>query len=270
MNLSLALLQTCASPDLPANLAALDQQLEELRENPPDLVVLPEYCLCLGSFATLAEAARSPESWRVLLSEHSRKLGSALLFAGLPLAEDGAIYNSTLVLDPAGEMLARYDKHHLFRWTQGKNAVDESSFFCPGSTPPSVFFWRGWKIGLTTCFDLRFPSFWQLARPRPDLFLCPAAFTDLTGKAHWRALLQARAIENLAWVAGVGLGGENQETGLALHGHSCVFDPWGRRCAGTRLRSNVTLRLALSLARVAECRRRLPLLGEDIPSVTTV
>jgi nitrilase len=167
------------------------------------------------------------------------------------------------VLGPAGEILSRYDKHHLFHWSQGSNAVDEGSFFQPGATPPAVFPWRGWKIALVTCFDLRFPAFWQAARPRPDLFLCPAAFTDITGKAHWRPLLQARAIENLAWVAGIGLGGENQETGLALHGHSCVFDPWGRRYAGSPQRGSAVLRLILNLDRVSECRRRLPLQPDD-------
>ncbi|NLZ62198.1 MAG: carbon-nitrogen hydrolase family protein [Lentisphaerae bacterium] len=263
MNLSLALLQTCASPDLQENLQALDRVLDSFLQEPPDLLVLPEYSLCLGSFASMGRAARSQEEWQALLAGRSRRLGSALLFAGLPLSEDGAVYNSTLVFGPAGENLARYDKHHLFRWSQGGNAVDEGSFFRPGTMPPTVLHWQGWKIALVTCFDLRFPAFWQTARPRPDLFLCPAAFTDITGQAHWRPLLQARAIENLAWVAGVGLGGENQETGLALHGNSCVFDPWGELCADSRQRDSAVVRLALALDRVSECRRRLPLQPED-------
>lgn len=267
MNLSLALLQTCASPDPQENLQALDKLLDSFLQEPPDLLVLPEYCLCLGSFASLQRAARPQEDWQDLLAGRSRRLGSAILFAGLPLSEDGAVYNSALVLGPSGEILSRYDKHNLFHWSQGGNAVDEGSFFRPGQVPPAVFHWRGWKIAVTTCFDLRFPAFWQSARPRPDLYLCPAAFTDITGKAHWRPLLQARAIENLAWVAGIGLGGENQETGLALHGHSCVFDPWGRQRAGDRQRGSAVLRLVLDPDRVAECRRRLPMQPEDsLPS----
>ncbi len=262
MNLSLALLQTCASPELEENLQTIDGVLASFTNRPPDLLVLPEYCLCLGNFVSLGREARSQADWQSLLSERSRRLGSAILFAGLPLLEGEAIYNSALVFGPTGELLARYDKHNLFHWSQGGKAVDEASFFTPGKTPPVVFSWCDWQIALTICFDLRFPAFWQTARLRPDLFLCPAAFTDITGKAHWRPLLQARAIENLAWVAGVGLGGTNQETGLAMHGHSCLFDPWGRRRAYNQRRDSAILLQELNLQRVAQCRQRLPMHSE--------
>jgi predicted amidohydrolase len=257
--LRLGIAQIRSRPEPGNNLPLLEECLCELSRQKADLVVFPEYCLSLGSFTSLSKSAQTREQYRDSLGRMCRRHGLPAVFGGVPVRENKCYFNSALFFSAAGRLLARYDKRHLFALDDGKqSSVQESYFFTPGNSPPTVFRFKGWKIALTICFDLRFPVFWQSANPHPDLYLCPAAFTHATGKDHWLPLLQARAIENLSWVAGIGQCGDNLETGLEMHGHSAVFDPWGRQTAPLFRREPACFCLELDKQVLTSSRKRLP------------
>src|SRR6185295_873806 len=127
--------------------------------------------------------------------------------------------------DPAGQCVARYDKIHLFGFSQGSERYDEAAFIEAGDTPVAVDTPFG-RVALSICYDLRFPELYRALAP-VDLILMPAAFTATTGRAHWETLLRARAIENLCYVLAAAQGGRH-ENGRATFGHSMLIDPWGK------------------------------------------
>jgi nitrilase len=134
------------------------------------------------------------------------------------------VRNSCLVYDPSGRRVARYDKIHLFGLELGGERFNESNTIEAGKAPAAIHSPFG-RIGLSVCYDLRFPELYRSFAP-VDLIAVPSAFTATTGKAHWEVLLRARAIENLAWVLAPAQGGRH-ENGRETHGHSMVVDPWG-------------------------------------------
>ncbi len=257
--LRLGIAQLCASPEPEKNLPLIEACLNELSKRKADIAVFPEYCLSMGSFQSMLRHAKTFKQWQNILGKLCRKQHMAAVFGGVTVEEDGHYFNSALAFSADGRLLSRYNKRHLFCLKNGKkNSIDEGRFFTPGSPAPAVFRFNRWKIALTICFDLRFPVFWQSAEPHPDLYLCPAAFTHATGKDHWLPLLQARAIENLSWVAGIGQCGSNPETGLELHGHSAVFDPWGQQAGGLFHRNPECLCVELNNKVLLDSRKRLP------------
>ncbi|MDD3953939.1 MAG: hypothetical protein PHY82_08500 [Lentisphaeria bacterium] len=257
--LRLGIAQICAHPEPEKNLLLLEDALHKLSDPGVNLAVFPEYCLSLGSFQSMLRHAKTLQQWQIILGKLCSEQHLAAVFGGVTIEENGQYFNAALAFSAKGRLLARYDKRHLFRLNNGKkHSIDESSLFTPGSPAPLVFQFQRWKIALTICFDLRFPVFWQSAQPHPDLYLCPAAFTHATGKDHWLPLLQARAIENLSWVAGIGQCGSNSETGLELHGHSAVFNPWGQSAGGLFHREPGFLCIELDQQVLRDSRKRLP------------
>ena len=257
--LRLGIAQICAHPEPENNLPLLEDALCKLCDQGAHLAVFPEYCLSLASFQSMLRSAKSVRQWQEILGKLCRQHQLAAVFGGVTIEESGQYFNAALAFSAAGRLLARYDKRHLFLLNNArKPQIDESSLFTRGSPAPVVFRFQRWKIALTICFDLRFPVFWQSADPHPDLYLCPAAFTHATGKDHWLPLLQARAIENLSWVAGIGQCEKNSETGLELHGHSVVFDPWGKSAGGLLHREPGLLCVELDQQVLLDARRRLP------------
>ena len=258
-SLRIGIAQLCSRAEPKDNLEQIRLCLETLSKQQADLSVFPEYCFCLGSFERMLRHAASPGHWQELLGKLCCSYQSAAVFGGVTIIENGHYYDSSLAFSASGELLARYDKRHLFSWNdKTEKRLQEGEVFTPGNTSPTLFRLHGWKIALTICFDLRFPSFWQSATPHPDLFLCTAAFTHKTGQAHWQTLLQARAIENLSFVTGIGQGGSNPETGLELHGHSILFDPWGEITGSLPHRQPDNLCLSLDKQLLKDCRERLP------------
>ena len=189
-------------------------------------------------------------------------LGSLALQAG-----DGRFANRGFVIDPAGEIRGRYDKIHLFdvdlpngeRWR-------ESAAYRPGEAVTLVEGTPVGTLGLTICYDLRFPTlFARLAEAGADTIAVPAAFTVPTGKAHWHILLRARAIEAGLFVIAAAQGGRHQDD-RATYGHSLVIDPWGEPLLD--MGPGDTPRLAFAevdLARIAEVRARVPALEHRRP-----
>ena len=263
--LTLALVQVASGPEPEANLRRI-RDLALPAAGTADLIVLPENCLCLGNNRRVRDQARTQAAWTEMLGPWVCELRTAVLFGGIPVREDDRIFNRALLFAGSGECLTRYDKIHLFQLDPGKaRGIDETSLYTHGTNPVSCVL-RGWKIGLSICYDLRFPELFRAYAPA-DLLLCPAAFARETGAVHWELLLRARAVENQCYVAGVGQCGGNPDSGFPLFGHSMIVDPWGDvvAFAAPELQEGV-VRATLSRTRLSEIRNRLPALaGRRLP-----
>jgi len=167
--------------------------------------------------------------------------------------------NRTFVIDPKGEIAARYDKIHMFDVNLANGeSYRESNTYRPGEAAvvlPLPFC----KVGLTICYDVRFPALYRaLAEAGADVLTVPAAFTKQTGEAHWHLLLRARAVETGCFVLAAAQGGHHQN-GRDTFGHSLVVDPWGRVIAEAGIEPGVTI-ADIDLSLVAEARGRVPAL----------
>ena len=134
------------------------------------------------------------------------------------------MFNSSVAYNPQGELVARYDKIHLFGFQKGKERYNESASIEAGKQPVAFDTPFG-RVGLSICYDMRFPELYR-ALGVVDLLVIPAAFTETTGRAHWEILLRARAIENQCYVLASAQGGTH-ENERETHGNSMLIDPWG-------------------------------------------
>jgi nitrilase len=159
--------------------------------------------------------------------------------------------------------VARYDKIHLFRFDNGSERFDEARVLERGSEPALFTLaardGRSWRVGLSVCYDLRFPELYRAyAAQGAELLLVPSAFTHTTGQAHWATLLRARAIENLAYVLAPAQGGLHAN-GRRTWGHSMLVDPWGQVLA-EQAEGPACVLGSLDAGRLDEARRQLPAL----------
>lgn len=265
-----AAVQMVSTARVDANLAAAAELIREAAATGAQLVALPEYFCLMGMQDTdkvgVREAlGRGPI--QDFLAAQARQHGLWLVGGTLPLeaTEADRVLNTTLVFDPRGERVARYDKVHLFRFTRGQESYDEAATIAPGSAVStfSLTTTEGptLKVGLSVCYDLRFPELYR-AMNQPDLILVPAAFTATTGKAHWETLLRARAIENLCYVLAPAQGGLH-ENGRATFGHSMLIDPWGVVLANRPEGPGVVFG-DIDPQVIARCRASLPALAHRV------
>jgi len=266
--MKVAALQMVSATSLQANLDAASRLLEQAAAAGVELAVLPEYFCLLGRRDTdkLAIAEAHGEGpMQQFLMQRSRELGLWIAAGTLPLrtADAQRARNTLLVFNPQGENVARYDKMHLFCFDNGKEQYDEGRVLERGQQP--VFFdlpsrdGHRWRVGLSVCYDLRFPELYRaLSSQGTDLLLVPSAFTFTTGQAHWELLLRARAVENLSYVLAAAQGGEH-ENGRRTWGHSMLIDPWGKVLAQQDEGAAVVAG-DCELARVMQCRSQLPAL----------
>ena len=222
--------QMASGPNVSANLNEAGRLIEMAVAEGAKLVALPEYFAIMGMRPTDKVKVRERDGdgpIQAFLAETAARLGIWLVGCSVPMETpvDGKIFNSCQVYDDTGKMVARYDKIHLFSLDLGKEKFAEQGTIEPGKHVKVVDSPFG-RIGLSVCYDLRFPELYR-AMNQPDLILVPAAFTATTGRAHWETLLRARAIENLAWVLAPAQGGKHPN-GRQTHGHSMVVDPWGK------------------------------------------
>ena len=193
------------------------------------LVGLPEYFCLMGKKDTdKLGIAENPGDGPIqsFLSDMASQHGILLSCGSIPLVspDAGRVFNTQFIFDPHGKQVARYDKVHLFSFTRGVENYDEARGIVPGETV-STFESPLAKVGLSICYDLRFPELYR-AMGAVDLILVPSAFTYTTGQAHWEILLRARAIENQCYVLAPAQGGVH-ENGRRTWGHSMLIDPWG-------------------------------------------
>jgi deaminated glutathione amidase len=228
--MKIAAIQMVSTTELQANLDTAQDLIQRAALDGAEMILLPEYWPIMGQLdtdkLTLAEAPGKGEI-QDFLYKVSRDLGVWIIAGTIPLIshESGKVFNTTLVYNPQGEQVARYDKIHLFGFTKGDESYQESRTIVEGNTVVSFDAPFG-KVGLAICYDLRFPELFR-AMGTCSLIVVPAAFTHTTGQAHWEILLRARAIENQCYVLASAQGGKH-ENGRRTWGHSMLIDPWGK------------------------------------------
>jgi deaminated glutathione amidase len=271
-----AAIQMVSGTRLEANLMRAQSLLAQAAQEGAELALLPEYFCLLGQRDTDKLAIQEVQGngpIQGFLAETARSLGIWIVGGTLPLSasQEGGVeervYNSTLAYSPQGECVARYDKIHLFRFDNGHERYDESRALL-GGTEPATFEIASrdgyrWRVGLSVCYDLRFPELYRAyARAGIDLLLVPSAFTHTTGQAHWDVLLRARAIENLAFVMAAAQGGLH-ENGRRTWGRSMLVDPWGQVLA-EKAQGEAVVTADLDADRLQQCRRQLPALEHRV------
>ncbi|GAB3439943.1 carbon-nitrogen hydrolase family protein [Massilia solisilvae] len=224
-----AAVQMVSTPDVSENLATAARLLLDAAERGARLVTLPEYWPIIGmrdadKVAQAEQAGDGPI--QRFMAQAAREHGIWLIGGTLPLVseEPGKVLNTTLVYDPQGKQVSRYDKIHLFGFTKGSESYNESATIVPGEAVGTFEAPFG-RVGLSVCYDLRFPELYR-AMGECALIVVPAAFTHTTGMAHWEVLLRARAIENQCYVLASAQGGTHKN-GRRTFGHSMLIDPWG-------------------------------------------
>jgi predicted amidohydrolase len=264
--LAVAGIQMVSAASIEPNLETARRLVGEAAAAGARLVVLPEFFCLIGRKDTDKVDAREPAGdgpIQRFLADTAREAGVWLIGGTVPIAssEPRRIRNACLVHRPDGTLAARYDKVHLFGLKRGEDRFDESATIQPGRTPVVCDIDEGgrrWRIGLSVCYDLRFPEYYR-ALGTVDLVVVPSAFTHATGQAHWEILLRARAIENQCYVLAPAQGGRH-ENGRRTWGHTMLVDPWGEVLASRPEDAGVVAG-ELSAWRLAEVRAQLPALA---------
>lgn len=265
-----ALVQLTSSDDPAANLPVTQSLVAEAAGAGAGFVLTPEVTNCVSASRThQAEVLQHEDEDQTLaaLRAQARDLGIWLLIGSLALKTqdaDGRFANRSFLVGPDGAVAARYDKIHMFDVQVTKEETyRESSGYRPGdqSVVADTPFAR---IGMSVCYDVRFPHLYQkLARAGAEVLMIPAAFSPVTGAAHWEALLRARAIETGCYVlapAQTGMHTASRGKGRRTYGHSFAVSPWGEVLIDAGLEPGVHL-LDLDRAAVAEARRKVPSLS---------
>ena len=230
MSCTVAVIQTNSRDNIAANKAQIERLVQQAAQDGAELVVLPEMCLTMDSaqYAQLAADRTVPEWFAALAARY----GIWILAGAVPQPcpdDDPRVRSALLVFNSQGDLVSRYDKVHLFDVdvADSQGSYRESERFAPGEDLVVVDTPAG-RIGLSICFDLRFPEQFQALRQQgAELLVVPAAFTHTTGEAHWEILLRARAIETQCFVLAANQCGWHDEK-RRTWGHSMIIDPWGR------------------------------------------
>ena len=251
--------------DLAANLAVCRDLVGQAAGDGAKLVVLPECFSFLGrgegDKLAIAEDLATPGPVLGMLREAATQHGVWIVGGGTPERVPGdakRTYNTAVVVDPRGEVVARYRKIHLFDVDiPGGATLRESDATAPGAEAVVVDV-AGAKIGVTVCYDVRFPELYrELVLERgAEVVLVPAAFTAHTGAAHWHLLLRARAVEDQVWVVAAAQWGKHNEK-RESYGHTLIVDPWGT-VVGERPEGDGVVVATLDGATVARRRAQMP------------
>lgn len=263
-----ACVQTAPSADVDHAVRAALELSRAAAETGAELICLPEYFSGLQTRDGLFLPAAFPEDRHPALpafKEAGRELGVWFLLGSLGIAgPTGHVFNRGFVLNDQGEIVARYDKIHLFDVNLGEGQIfEESATIAPGQD--AVVVQTPWAdLGLSICYDLRFAALYRaLAHAGAGILAVPAAFTKLTGQAHWHVLNRARAIETGSYILAPCQHGPVTGGG-ACYGHSLIVDPWGRILAdGGEGEGYVTAKINMS--EVESARSKIPALRHDRP-----
>jgi nitrilase len=226
---TVAAVQMVSTPVPEENFSVVRRLVGQAAAQGAQLVLLPEYWPIMGMHDTDKIGHAEPLDAgpiQLLMADLARQHRIWLIGGTLPLVapEAGKVLNTMLVYDPSGARVMRYDKIHLFSFSKGDESYDEARTITPGREV-ATFDGPFGKVGLSVCYDLRFPELYR-AMGDCTLIVVPAAFTYTTGKSHWETLLRARAIENQCYVLAAAQGGLHPN-GRRTWGHSMLIDPWG-------------------------------------------
>ncbi|GAB3629213.1 acyltransferase [Pandoraea terrae] len=261
-----AAVQMVSAPDVARNLEEAGRRVAEAAQAGAKLVLLPEYFCFMGrrdsDKLTLRETPGDGPI-QTFLAESAQRHQVWLIGGTLPLAapEPERVLNTTLVFGPDGNLAARYDKIHLFNFVKGEEAYDEAHTIRPGDAV-SAFDTPFGRVGLSVCYDLRFPELYR-ALGDCTLMVVPAAFTYTTGRAHWELLLRARAVENQCYVLAAAQGGRH-ENDRRTWGHTMLVDPWGEIVAQREDEGPGIVVGELDGERLASVRQSLPALRHRV------
>ena len=222
-------IQMASSPQVSSNLTEAERLIAIAAEQGAKIVVLPEYFCIMGIKDIDKVAVRETVGdgpIQRFLAKMAKKYKIWLIGGTVPISSNypNKVRNSCLVFNDKGVQVARYDKIHLFGLDLGTEHYHEENTIESGNEVVVVETPYG-KIGLSICYDLRFPELYR-AMGEVDIIVVPSAFTETTGKAHWESLIRARAIENLCYVIAPAQGGYHL-SGRETHGNSMIVDPWG-------------------------------------------
>ena len=265
-----ATIQMVSTDDLNANLAQAAALIREAALEGAELALLPEYFPLMSDDETakvsIGETPGKGPIQDFLAGQASDN--RIWLMAGtlsLQSAEATRVYNSCLLYDVNGMSAYRYDKMHLFDVQvkdEGEETYNESDTIVPGRKTVVADTPLG-RIGMTVCYDLRFPELYRaLSEQRADIITVPAAFTYATGKRHWELFLRARAVENLCYVIAANQSGQNTGT-RRTWGHSMIIDPWGDILCSLEQEPGVAC-ADIDLARMHELRQSFPALEHRV------
>ncbi|MDA3920604.1 MAG: carbon-nitrogen hydrolase family protein [Salinisphaera sp.] len=235
---TVAAIQMSSRNDVAGNLAQANDLLRDAAARGAQLAVLPENFALMGAKETdklsVAEpdgAGRGHTPIQEFLAEAAARYSLWIVGGTIPIAsnEPDRVYPACCVYDSTGARVARYDKIHLFDVgvPDSAEAYRESATFVPGDNPPIVIDSPFGRLGLSICYDLRFPELYRrLAADGAETIVAPSAFTHTTGLAHWHVLARARAIENLVTIIAPNQAGHHA-SGRQTFGHSLIVDAWG-------------------------------------------
>ena len=271
-----AAIQMVSTPTIEQNLSAAARLISQAAEKGAELIVLPEVFATLEGLSPLAEVGEiahpaipslGATPLQDFLASQAGKHALVIVGGTIPLLsradgsliEDGRVRASSLVFNAQGERVARYDKVHLFdvQVSDAQAQYSESLSYEAGSELACVEV-EGCQVGLSVCYDLRFGELYrQLVTLGAQLITVPAAFTAVTGAAHWEPLLRARAIENQCYIVAAAQGGRHSET-RETWGHSMIIDPWGVALDCVNTGEGIAI-ADIDLARIDDIRLRMPI-----------
>ncbi len=250
--------QCSSSENISGNMREAVRSLKKIKGTSPDLTLFPENFLSHGNYDSIRQNARSLTDWGKLFQKFLDESGhkGLVVWGTVPLRRNGKIFNSSIVTLPGGEILCVYEKVHLFSCRMG-SLVSETALYSPGNEA-IVFDFKGWRIGLSVCFDLRFPRHFSDMK-FPHLILCPSAFTKKTGALHWELLLRARAVENQAYILAANQRAPAGKDFPETYGKSMIIDPLGEIICRAPERSHAQIRAQLDMDKIAETRKMIDL-----------
>lgn len=267
-SVTVACIQHCAGENPDRNLATLTGLIGRAVAAGAELVALPEACDYLTGMDEGMQAYAQPAESHVALSvlgECARMHGVWIIIGSLTMKDvDGSVVNRSLLLDASGSIRAHYDKIHMFDANvPGEKVSTESRIYRPGTIAQTVKLPWG-CLGLSICYDLRFPHLYrQLAQAGATILSVPAAFSRVTGEAHWHVLLRSRAIENGCFVVAPAQWG-NHHGDRYSYGHSLIVDPWGHILADAGDGDGIAV-AKLDMNRIQESRNAISSLKHDRP-----
>ena len=265
-NLKVACIQTNSKSDPNINIREVSSLIRAARSNGAELITTPEVVGMLEPNREKALKKAQPENYHGVLREFqalSRDLAIWLLIGSISIKlSNGKLANRSFLINPDGQIIARYTKIHMFDVEVNDGSIyRESATYQPGTS--ACLARTPWGlVGLTVCYDIRFPALYRdLAKAGAKIIFIPSAFTEVTGEAHWHILQRARAIENGCFIvsaAQTGMHEQNRKT----FGHSIIVDPWGNILADADKDVGfITADLDLNL--VDEVRKKIPSLTHD-------
>lgn len=260
--MKIAMLQICSKLDYKRNLKKISEMIKEAKHSCPDVeaIILPEVFYSMSDGQTPTPHLIEGENEHFInIQDLARKNNIALLGGSAATRVNHNIYNRSYNFDANGSLLKTYDKTHLFKielkGTDKEVIIDEGKTYSRGEDL-AVFDFAGINLGISICFDLRFPELYRkLFSMGANAFLVSSAFTQTTGRAHWETLLRARAIENQSYVIACNQWGKHNDK-LTSYGHSMVINPWGEIVASAKEGEEIIF-ADIDLALIKKIRSRM-------------